>query len=788
MAKGTDLYGSLGSVPEVVPNSASTPEMSTRASPDAFGMQVAKATANAGDQAFDMGIHLTTMATEAKANNTLANTWAPQAAQLRADYDMLDGQDKIAGYNGYIENLKKAQTALVEGAKSPLEKRILGNYVTRHVMGEVEGAKREMVQAQKQFSSDSLANRIMADSGYAVANYNNPEIVDATLESNKALITTQVADEHLVDGGPSPESPEGQAIINEAYRNSTANVATSMITRAVNTGDINTAYQLRSQYDKVIPGDQQLHLDNLLHAQSMQQVGLYGVSALKNGQPLPEVSGSPPSNIQAKVANAAQTQGADVNTALTYIRIESADGTNLGKRGTIAQDKLGGTLEEQIARLPKQIKEAEDIATKSLGRKAEAWEGYMVHQQGSGGGVALLKAAAAGDTRKAVEILKPFEAKEKGYDAISAIQGNGGNLTMTAGDFANYWKQRYADNNRRAAVDIPKEYAESGQIMNDATVLGGEPKTSVGDAILAAHTKGGETVQPAATPRQTLLNFDEKYPQMLQRASAIPNIETRQRVTKSLEAQRAIIVGGSNAYTQKLVNEATTLMAKPDFNLEKDVTPEMQAALSQDHPQTLIAMQSRSDRIAEHGVGAQSKDVRENGEKFFDITSRMNLPAGNPNRINDESQLLPYVNDGLTLKGWDAAKKLLGQDDVRKKFMTNGMSQITSFAATKMDTEGQRQAYAWYNFANQQIDDKLAEGKKLSDLIDPKSKDYVGKSINIFREYILEHPNDMTGSPDLTTRNPNQAKQVMDTDPMFIKAKAAGYSDEEIQAYLAKKK
>lgn len=790
MVRATDLYGTGGSVPDVSAEGGGGTPFSVRSDANDFGGQTAKAVESAGNQIFDMGNHYVQMATEAKANDTLANTWAPKAAQLRADYDSLDGQDKIAGYDTYISGLKKAQTELVEGAKSPLEKQILGNYVTRHVLSEVDGAKRELVQSQKQFSADAVANRIMADSGYAVANYNNPQIVDSTLASNKALITTQVADEHIADGGPDPSTPEGQAIIDEKYRSATGALATDMITRAVNTGDVNTAYQLRSKFDSVMPGFQQLHVDNLLHAQSMQQVGLYGVAALQAGKPLPEVTGSPASQVQAVVANAAQSKNHDINDALTVLRIETGYGQNLGKIGNIGQTirtKAGATLQEQAADLVAEKSKANAQATLALGRDATNAEGYVVYQQGEAGGSALLKSAASNSMDKAVDVLSKFYKSPQ--VALKAVIGNGGNATMTAGDFVNFLTKKYDDNAKRAAVEAPKEYAQADTgTESDATILGKEPTKSIGDAIIAPHTTSGDTVQPAATPRQALLNFDDKYPGMLQRANAIPNIETRQRVIKSLEAQRATYTGASNAYTQKLVNDATTLMTKKDFNVDRDVTPEMQAALSTDHPQTLLAMQARSDRIAEHGTGENSKDVKENGDKFFDLTSRMNLPAGDPNRINDESQLLPYVNSGLTLKGWQQAKKLLGQDDVRKKFMTNGMSQITSFASNKGDTEGQRQAYAWYNFANQQIDDKLAEGKKLSDLIDPKSKDYVGKSINLFREYILDHPNDMQGSPDLAQRNPNQAQQVMDADPRVAKAKAAGYTDEEIQAYLSKKK
>lgn len=787
MPAKNDLYGTSGSVPGVAAEGGGGHSLSVHADPDAFGAAVAGAVEDAGNAEVKQATQFAQMATEAKVNDDYANKYTPAAAKLREQYDMLDGQDKVHGYDTYIGGLQQLNKDFAANAGSPLGQRLISGLINRHVTGEIDGAKRELVQSQKQFAATATASKIVADSGYAVQNYNNPQIVDQAISSNNALITMQA-----IDKGVDPNSPEGKGAIEDEQRLATGNVATGMITRAVNTGDVNTAYELRSKYAPVIPGPQQLQLDSLLHAQSMQQVSTYAPQALMAGHPLPEVSGAPPSQVQAVVANIAHANNHDINDALTVLRIETGYGQNLGKIGNIGQTiktKAGATLEEQAKDLVSEKAKANAQATLALGRDATNAEGYVIYQQGEAGGAALLKSAADNSGEKAVDVLSKYYKDPK--VALSAIVGNGGNATMSSKDFVQFLTQKYDSNAKRAAVELP-QYAQA----DTGNMTDGSPATSSpGDAIMRPHTTSGDAVQPAATPRQTLMNFDEKYPAMVQRANEIPNIETRERVMKALQSQRSVIAGASNAYTQNLVNQAMTIMSKKDFNIDRDVTPEMQSALSEDHPQTLIAMQARSDRIAEHGTGDNSKDVRENGEKFFDVTARMNLPAGDPNRITDESQLLPFVNSGLTLKGWEQAKKLLGQDDVRKRFMTAGMSQITNFATSKSDTEGARQAYAWYNFANQQIEDKLGEGKKLSDLIDPKSKDYVGKSINLFREYILEHPNDMSGGPDLSTAEkssatstPNQAQQVFDSDPKVAKARAAGYTDDEIREHFAKKK
>ena len=74
---------------------------------------------------------------------------------------------------------------------------------------------------------------------------------------------------------------------------------------------------------------------------------------------------------------------------------------------------------------------------KSLGREPEDWELYFAHQQGIGGARALLSNPNA----KAIDVLMPIYKNEK--NAKDAIENNGGNLDMTAAEFASKWENKF---------------------------------------------------------------------------------------------------------------------------------------------------------------------------------------------------------------------------------------------------------------------------------------------------------------------------------------------------------
>lgn len=712
---GADLYGNFGSVPDQVSvNGTGASGMSIRATPESMGAGVGKAVEGVGDQAQQIVQKYQQISTESKVNDDYANKYVPAAAQLRSQYDQLEGQDKIHGYDGYINSLQELNKQFTQSQPSFIGQKMMSGQINRHIASEVDGAKRELVESQKNYAAQSTWAAVKANNKYAADNYNNPQLVDDISNRNRALLTIH-ADNNDVD----TTSEHGQSYINEATRQANSDLAMQSITRASASGDVSEAYKTLSKFSSDIPGDKHIHMDNVLFTQAQQQNGINSVSAIKNGLPLPPPSGFPPFQVQAVVADAAQSNGIDPNHALTVARIESNMGQNLGKRGDIGQTGKGGDLNDQASNMVAELKKSQDVANKALGRPSEPWEQYACYQQGEAGGPALLSAASNNPNAKAIDVLKSVYRNPN--DAKSAILNNGGNATMTSGDFLNHIHDLYNSNEKKASCDIPEG-------------------VNIAEAITKPYNSPGVATQPAATPKQALINYESKVPQWMEQINSITNYETRARVMEAFKADYAAMKGASNAYTQTLLNQSYQLMTKKDFNIDKDVAPEIQSALASDAPQTLIAMQTRSDHIAEHG---QAKEEKDNGAEWGNVVNRMRLPPGDPNRLTEESQLFSYVNNGLTMKGWEDAKKLLGKDDNLKKFYEQGQKQLDGSSAMNVDQEGARRAYEWYSATSKLIEDGEAAGKSVQSMIDPASKDYVGNNIQNFQESLATQTKNM---------------------------------------------
>lgn len=614
MAHSNDVYGSSGSVPNETPMSGSgAGPLSVRSNPDDFGAQVGGAVEKLGQEGEDISQKYLQMATDAKVNDDYANKYAPAAADLRQQYDMLRGPDKVAGYGNYIQGLQDLNKQFSSQGSFVYQKQISG-LIDRHITGEIDGAKRELVESQKRYEDQSQWDHIKANDGYAATNFNNPDIVNQTIGTNDALIQ-----KHYIDNGHASDSPA----ISEAQRQSRGNTAATVINSAISAGDLGTATQIRAQHSDALPDYQRNQIDDTLHVADMQKTGYSAVSALKTGQPIPQSIGAPAAQVQALVANNAQSSGIDPNHALTVLRIESANGQNLGKnpdRMSIGQDKesSGQPLGVQAATLCKNLKIAGTQASDALGRLADPWEGYVVYQQGAGGGPALLK---ADPNAKAYDVLRPLYKSNQ--EALSAITNNGGNGAMTAEDFLGSVRDTYNKNASRANCDF------SGK--------------NPGDAILSPHNTASSAVQPAATPTQSLINFDKKAQSpggYLDQIQSIPNYEVRQGVMDAYKRERAIYSDKAQAYTSGLVNQAGQLMANPKFTSMDQVPPDMLAALTADHPQTIHAFSEMADYNRKKLEGTQ--DIKD-GPKYSALQDRLFLDKSNPQAITDQAQLWPYV-------------------------------------------------------------------------------------------------------------------------------------------------
>lgn len=93
---------------------------------------------------------------------------------------------------------------------------------------------------------------------------------------------------------------------------------------------------------------------------------------------------------------------------------------------------------------------------------------YIMHQQGAGGGPALLTAPP---DASAVAVLAPLYGSEE--VARKAITGNGGRADMTAGEFVDYWRRRWAGQKGPSAGGGGREAAPQA---GPKVIAQGQPK------------------------------------------------------------------------------------------------------------------------------------------------------------------------------------------------------------------------------------------------------------------------------------------------------------------------
>lgn len=754
-----DLYGTFGSVPNVENQGVSSAHFDAHANANTFGAGVGEAITNFAGQSAKIAEHFGQMSVESKVKDDYANKYIPAALELKKNYELLRGQDKVTGYDNYINNLTDLNKDFVAQQPGQLGQDAMGNLVNSHTIQERKSAQSDLVASQKQFNDQSTYDMLNANKTLASSYYNDPVMVKSLEQQNNNHILIQ-----YIDNGHDPNNPASASMISAAQRENTGQMAVDMISTAIRGGDSIGANNLRANYANTIPGYIKLNLDNTIHTQNIQQTSIAGLKSLHTGEPFSEAIGAPASRVQALIADTARSGNVDINNALTVLRIESADGQNLGGRGTLGQDKesKGKPIEEQALALVNNLRTANNKATEILGRQAEAWEGYIVYQQGVGGGPALLKAAQDNPDARAIDILAPLYKDRD--DAIDAVIDNGGNVTMTASDFVDHLKQLYNDNGRRAESSF-----------GDAT--------TPGDSILKSRQQTGVTVQPGATPVQSLLNFNKRTPELLARINAIPNLEERAGVMEAFKRDQNKYQESASAYTNAIIAQATELAADPNFTSLEQIPTELYSALNTVHPETLGYMERRLKLNMQKRSGYLSKDMNQYGNSFYDLFNAIHSEG--PEKITSIAQLQRHAGKDITIAGYDRlVKELQGKNTpdgeaegmMKKQFFANAKAQISGsddILGIK-DPKGDEIYLRFMAQALPAFEKGKTDGKSATQLLDPASSDYIGKSISSFKRTLSEQLADM-----------NQITANLDTPEGLKDAVAAGKISREEATKIA---
>lgn len=136
--------------------------------------------------------------------------------------------------------------------------------------------------------------------------------------------------------------------------------------------------------------------------------------------------------------------------------------------------------------------------------------------------------------------------------------------------------------------------------------------------------------------------------------------------------------------------------------------------------------------------------LKTNPEVFFNLFSRINLPDGDPNKISVEGDLNEYLGRGVSYEDLNKLRdEVTGgktekgriEGELRKQLFEVAKGQLSkanAFTGVR-DPEGDERMLSFTMFAYDQIKEAQKEGKPIRDLLNPKSKDYLGNFIGNYK-------------------------------------------------------
>lgn len=150
-------------------------------------------------------------------------------------------------------------------------------------------------------------------------------------------------------------------------------------------------------------------------------------------------------------------------------------------------------------------------------------------------------------------------------------------------------------------------------------------------------------------------------------------------------------------------------------------------------------------------------------EVFNTLFQRVHLPPGDPNRLSDDADLLPYVGKGLSMESLNQLRgELRGKNtpdganlsDMKKNFFTMAKGQIDSSSFITNDPIGKAKFYGFQTAVLSKIDAVQRSGGDVNELFDPASKNYLGKLIQNYQrspqQQIQDYSNYMSNTAAAT--------------------------------------
>lgn len=273
-------------------------------------------------------------------------------------------------------------------------------------------------------------------------------------------------------------------------------------------------------------------------------------------------------------------------------------------------DRVGGgdmySVADQVKNVIKLVMQDMEYFRAKFGREASDNELYTMHQQGRGGGLALMDPANA--MKSALEVLKPYYKDEE--TARKAITGNGGKEDMTAAEFVNVIKKFF---DTRASVADKFITSSAGAARARAEDDAARAKTALDDR------------SKAAKERDLKINFDEQtLKEAANKRATEEAIKNDQRLLKKTtdpnEAERlALSITGS--LKGLMEQELRRYKEDPDYRNRSEAQRDAdERAIREKYGNRASELAlGNSDDIAKKVVGEQQKAVQQLKDKLAEM-------------------------------------------------------------------------------------------------------------------------------------------------------------------------
>lgn len=740
--------------PEVNPSGGPEAREQIHSDPDMFGASVGRATEAFGkgiEHASSEGFDVATMQARQDAQthaNELHSWQSDQVTNAQEKFLTLKGKDAEMALPGFKQQIDTIHQQARAQASNPYTAQLVDSEGRRLSDAAYAQSARHAAQ-QKSVWDTNTASDGAASSGSraAIGATTTPDGV--AINANPSVVLSLSRSDDFARQGAQLKGLDGDIEVQRNRGRNVAEIIKSTVADGSQTSLQRSIDFFHSQYDRIDPGSRAT-IEQALKSQAATYDGQKAVDTfMGRGANLPPGYANATFGIESGGNPNAQT-GSYRGLGQWSPTLEKRYGINDANRNDPAAQTRALSMENG---------ENHDALTRALGHEPTPSDYYLAHQQGVGGAVAHLSQPNLAAWQN---MASTIEGREKGASwAKQAIWGNmtpqmkaqfpGGVETVTSGDFARMWAQRF--NNQPVQA--------SGIMPGNGTQLPGGATPAAFTGIDRLQGAQAFAEQNKAQVLQQIMDnpYLRDRPQAMNAALTYANKIYESQNANYADMERQLHV---QEQQKKLVSEnAENNYLKQIYAPQPNAKPlDTQAIVLDDR----LSRESK-DRLIKLIGDPGEKDEKTYGTGFVKAFQMVHAPEGTQGRITDVNQLYPRLGSSgdLTMAG---VEKLRGEIDLKKspegaaegemkkEFLRNARGQITGSdeGLHIKDPKGDELYLKFMAQALPAYEAGRRAGKSPTQLLDPDSTDYVGKVIKNFKrpmdQWFNDTVHDQTGAPD----------------------------------------